>query len=60
VVANATTHNARSVVVNAAVVRLGPGPNPTIESYNASVVKIYTSMSSLVRFENKNIFSSTL
>jgi hypothetical protein len=33
-----------------------PGPNPTIASYSASVVKIYNSTSSLVRFENKNIF----
>jgi hypothetical protein len=33
-----------------------PGPNPTIVSYNASVVKIYNATSSLVRFENKNIF----
>jgi hypothetical protein len=30
-----------------------PGPNPTIANYNASFVKNYYSMSSLVRFENK-------
>jgi hypothetical protein len=28
----------------------------TVESYNASAVKIYLAMSSLVRFETKNIF----
>jgi hypothetical protein len=33
-----------------------PGANPTTVSYNASVVKIYNATSSLVRFENKNIF----
>jgi hypothetical protein len=33
------------------------GAIPTIVSYNASAVKIYNVMSSLVRFENKNIFS---
>jgi hypothetical protein len=32
------------------------GPNPTIASYNASVVKIYNATSRSVRFENKNIF----
>jgi hypothetical protein len=32
------------------------GSNPTIASYNASAVKIYSATSSLVRFENKNIF----
>jgi hypothetical protein len=31
-----------------------------IASYNASAVKIYNATGSLVRFENKNIFSSTL
>jgi hypothetical protein len=40
-------------------VSLDPGANPTIASYNASVVKIYNIMSSLVRFEAK-IISSTL
>jgi hypothetical protein len=35
---------------------LEPGANPTIASYNASAVKIYDATSSLVRFENKNIF----
>jgi hypothetical protein len=33
-----------------------PGSNPTMVSYNASAVKIYNASSSLVRFENKNIF----
>jgi hypothetical protein len=37
-----------------------PGANPTTVSYNASVVKIYNAAGSLVRFENKKIFSSTL
>jgi hypothetical protein len=30
------------------------GANPTTESYDAIVVNIYNTMSSLVRFENKN------
>jgi hypothetical protein len=33
-----------------------PGSKQTIVSYNASVVKIYNTMGSLVRFKNKNIF----
>jgi hypothetical protein len=33
-----------------------PGANPTIVSYNASAAKIYNAKSSLLRFENKNIF----
>jgi hypothetical protein len=32
-----------------------PGADPATLSYNASGVKIYNPMSSLVRFENKNI-----
>jgi hypothetical protein len=32
------------------------GPNPTIASYNASVVNFYNATGSLVCFENKNIF----
>jgi hypothetical protein len=36
--------------------KLIPGPNPTIVSYDAGAVKIYNATSSLVRFENKNIF----
>jgi hypothetical protein len=32
------------------------GVNPTIGSYNASSVKMYNATSSLVRFENKNLF----
>jgi hypothetical protein len=31
------------------------GANPTIVSYNASVVKIYNGTGSLLRFENKDI-----
>jgi hypothetical protein len=34
---------------------INPGANPTIASYNASVVNFYNAMGSLVRFENKNI-----
>jgi hypothetical protein len=34
-----------------------PGANPMIKIYNASLVKIYNAMSSLVHFENKNISS---
>jgi hypothetical protein len=33
-----------------------PGANPTIAIYNASAVKIYNAKSSLLRFENGNIF----
>jgi hypothetical protein len=37
------------------------GSNPTIESYNASAVKIYNAKRSPVRFEkNKQTFSSPL
>jgi alpha-amylase/alpha-mannosidase (GH57 family) len=36
------------------------GPNPTIIRYNARVVKIYNTTGSLVRFEIKKIFSSSL
>jgi hypothetical protein len=34
------------------------GANSTILSYNAGVLKIYNAASSLVRLENKNIFSA--
>jgi hypothetical protein len=34
---------------------LHPGANPTIASYNASVVNFYNAKGSLARFENKNI-----
>jgi hypothetical protein len=33
-----------------------PDANSTIVSYNASAVKIYNQTSSLVLFENKNVF----
>jgi hypothetical protein len=33
-----------------------PGANPTIASYNASVVNFYNATGSLARFENTNIF----
>jgi hypothetical protein len=36
-----------------------PGPNPTIASYNASVVKIYNAASRMARFYLKNYFSLT-
>jgi hypothetical protein len=39
--------------------RLLPGVNPTIASYNASVVNFYNATDSLARFRKK-IFSSTL
>jgi hypothetical protein len=32
------------------------GANPTIASYNASVVNFYNATSSLVRFKNKTVF----
>jgi hypothetical protein len=34
------------------------GANPTASSYNASVVKMYSAMSSLVRFEIKKMLLS--
>jgi hypothetical protein len=33
-----------------------PWPNPTVLSYNASVVKIYNTTGNPMRFENKYIF----
>jgi hypothetical protein len=36
--------------------KMQPGTNTTIVNYKTSVVKNYHAMSSLVRFENKNIF----
>jgi hypothetical protein len=41
--------------VNSKVVGLAPGSNPTIVSYSASFVKIYSAASSLVHFQYKNI-----
>jgi hypothetical protein len=38
---------------------LKPGANPTIVSYNASVVKIYNVTSSLVRFEKQKNIGNT-
>jgi hypothetical protein len=35
--------------------RISPGANPTIASYNASVVIFYNATVSLARFEDKNI-----
>jgi hypothetical protein len=49
-------YNAGVVAVNLKVIGLAPGANPTIASYNASVVKIYSATGSLVRFENKHFF----
>jgi hypothetical protein len=40
--------------------QIKPAPNPTIVSYNGSVVKIYNTAGSLVRFESNIMFSSTL
>jgi hypothetical protein len=38
--------------------RIQSGANPTIASYNASVVKIYSAVNSMARFSTKkNIFS---
>jgi hypothetical protein len=34
----------------------GPGANPTIASYNASVVTFYNATGSLARFENKKYY----
>jgi hypothetical protein len=36
--------------------KIRPGANPTIVSYNASAVKIYDATSSLVRFGNKKYY----
>jgi hypothetical protein len=49
-------YKAGAVDVNSRAVGLAPGANPTIVCYNASAVKIYNATSSLVRFENINIF----
>jgi glutamate formiminotransferase len=46
------------VLVNSEVAGFTPGPNPTIDFYNASVVKINNAMSSLLRCEINNIFST--
>jgi hypothetical protein len=35
--------------------KLPSGANPTIASYNASVVNFYNATGSLARFENKNV-----
>jgi hypothetical protein len=64
---NALAYFSAGVVdVNSKVVGLGPGlhvvwlvmpgANPAIVSYNASAIKIYNFTSSLVSFENKNMF----
>jgi hypothetical protein len=51
-----TTHNAAGGDVTTWPRHQGQsGANPTIASYNASVVKFYNAMGSLARFENKNI-----
>jgi hypothetical protein len=49
-------HSAGFEEVNSEVVGLAPGPNPTIASYNASVVIFYNTTGSLARFISKNIF----
>jgi hypothetical protein len=36
---------------------LKSGANPTIASYNASVVKFYNATNSVARFKNKKYFS---
>jgi hypothetical protein len=46
-----------AVVVNSKVVGLAPGPSPTTSIYDASVVKISTATSSLLRFEIKRHIS---
>jgi hypothetical protein len=43
-------YNAGVVAVNSKVVGFAPGVNPTIASYNASVVIFYNGTGSLVRF----------
>jgi hypothetical protein len=53
------THYCMKLFVKAIIDELAPGVNPTIVSDNASVVKFYNAVSSLVRFENK-IFPSNL
>jgi hypothetical protein len=37
--------------------RFVPGDNPTIVSYNANVVKIYSAIDRIARFHSKNYFS---
>jgi hypothetical protein len=46
-------YNAGVVAVNSKVARLNPRANPTIASYNASVVNYYNARGSLARFKNK-------
>jgi hypothetical protein len=46
---------AMPATVNAVIVGLAPGANPTIVSYNVSVVNFYNATGSLARLENKNI-----
>jgi hypothetical protein len=45
---------------NAAVATVKSGANPTMASYNTSVVNFYNAAGSLARFENKNFSYSTL
>jgi hypothetical protein len=44
--------------INQSIRAFNPGANPTIASYNATVVNFYNAASSLVRFKTKNIFFS--
>jgi hypothetical protein len=54
---NATAYyNAGAVVVDCYVVELAPRATPTIVSYKASIVKNYSTLYSLVHFENNNFY----
>jgi hypothetical protein len=43
------------IVQGFVLLNFSPGANPTIASYNASIVNFYNATGSLARFENKNI-----
>jgi hypothetical protein len=43
-------HNAGVEAANLIVVGLAPGANPTVVSYNAGVLKIYSATNSIARF----------
>jgi hypothetical protein len=55
-----TTTLALYKVVNSKVVGLAPGTNPTIASYNASVVIFYNATGSLVHFKKNMLIKKTL
>jgi hypothetical protein len=50
-------HSPESIVISGPGLRSpGQGANPTLVSYSASIVKIYSAAYNLVHFETKSIF----